>query len=226
MRSHINNSQCPLIVVVYWLLFSFRFVPFVELLCKWEPGQRGVWCATSNVCLYEYHNKIISKFNVASLLTDRPAVCHSTVLCLLPGISVYIGASAAVAFMRLHLSNCQMSCPQQDTAREVLVLGLGDVSSCVTRFACHAGLCRFSLHASIKNMSPLPFVQSGNELREMNECQSFGYGTITKTTSLRLTLSLILFLFLFMATACSAVLMIKTDVYLYNKSYTRNLFTQ
>lgn len=70
MRSHINNSQCPLIVVVYWLLFpfrsvSFRSVPSVELLCKWEPGQRGVWCATSNVCLYEYHNKIISKFNVA-----------------------------------------------------------------------------------------------------------------------------------------------------------------
>lgn len=31
MRSHINNSQCPLIVVVYWLLFPFRSVPFRSL---------------------------------------------------------------------------------------------------------------------------------------------------------------------------------------------------
>lgn len=83
--------------------------------------------------------------------------------------------------------------------------------------------CVGALRASIKNMSSLPFVQSGNELREMNECQSFGYGTITKTTSLKLFLSLSVILFL--ATACNAALTIKTDVYLYNKSYTRNLFT-
>lgn len=46
---------------------SFR-ASFYVLLCKWAPGQRGVWCATSNVCLYECHNKIISKFNVPRLL--------------------------------------------------------------------------------------------------------------------------------------------------------------
>lgn len=136
---------------------SFRSVPSVELLCKWEPGQRGVWCATSNVCLYEYHNKIISKFNVAGrhlrllLLTDHPAVCHSTFLCLLPGVSVYIGA-AAVAFMRLHLSNCQMSCPQQDIAGKVVGLGMDDVRSCVTRFACQAGLCRCSTRINQKHV--------------------------------------------------------------------------
>lgn len=173
MRSHINNSQCPLIVVVYWLLFPFRFVPFVELLCKWEPGQRGVWCATSNVCLYEYHNKIISKFNVASLLTDRPAVCHSTFLCLLPGISVYIGASAAVAFMRLHLSNCQMSCPQQDTARKVVGTSahalpvLHAMRDCVGSLCTHQSkTCRHCLlcnqemnYVKWMNVSPLVTVQ-------------------------------------------------------------------
>lgn len=94
----------------------------------------------------------------------------------------------AVDFMRLHLSNCQMSCPQQDTRLAGHYACICPLNVRARRGSCGPGragqllllllllplLVRFAwqlnatLHASIKKDVASAFVQSGNELREMN----------------------------------------------------------
>lgn len=141
------------------LSVSFRSVPF-RPLSSYANGSLANGAYDVPHQMFAFTSTIIKSYqnlmwpgdvSASSLLTDHPAVCHSTFLCLLPGVSVYIGA-AAVAFMRLHLSNCQMSCPQQDIAGKVVGLGTDAVRSCVTRFACQAGLCRCSTRINQKHV--------------------------------------------------------------------------